>query len=155
MHLPLIRSRKLSRYDGIDFMKTTFLLLSIALVLVTAPALRAGDRLQPGEWEVVYTGDNPHTTKTCFTAATIKGINGSADEVRADTEKNAAARKFTLKDYKFDGTTLTFTAVGADRSFVNKASYHGDKFESVIVTKAGGKESTTIQKGRRLGECAK
>ncbi len=36
---------------------------------------------------------------------------------------------------------------------MNTASYHGDTFESLIVTKTGGKEFTTRQKGRRLGAC--
>ena len=39
----------------------------------------------------------------------------------------------------------------ADRTFVNNASYHGDTFESLIITKTGGKEFTTRQKGRRVG----
>jgi hypothetical protein len=43
--------------------------------------------------------------------------------------------------------------VGAERSFLNTASYHGDTYESLIITKAGGKEFTTRQKGRRLGGC--
>ena len=63
--------------------------------------------------------------------------------------------KLTLEGegYKFDGTTLSYTAVGAERTFVNTASYHGDTFESLIITKADGKEFTTRQKGRRLGDC--
>lgn len=137
-------------------MKTTHLFLWIALIAFVVPSsLRGADRFRPGQWETVFTGDNPHTTKTCMTAVMTKGINGSPDEVRADTERNAAGRKFILKDYKFDGTTLTFTAISADRSFTNTASYHGDTFDSVIVTRQGGKESTTRQKGRRVGECAK
>ncbi len=129
-------------------------LLSIGLVALTlAPSLSAQERFRPGNWEIVFTGDNPHTSTTCFTAAMMQGINGTPAEVRADTEKTAAKRKYTVENYKFDGTTLSYTAVGADRTFVNTASYHGDTFESVIVTKAGGKESTTRQKGRRLGNC--
>jgi len=58
-----------------------------------------------------------------------------------------------MKDYSFDGTTLSMTLVSADRTFVNKASYHGDTYESVIITKSKGVETTVRQKGRRLGAC--
>ena len=122
-------------------------------VLALSPLVRAEDRLRAGQWEIVFTGDNPHTTTTCLTAAMTQGLNGAADAVRADTEKTAAARKFKVEAYKFDGVTLSYTAVGAERTFVNTASYHGDTFESLIVTKADGKEFTTRQKGRRLGDC--
>jgi hypothetical protein len=83
----------------------------------------------------------------------IQGINGTPAAVRADTDKTAEKRKYKVENYKFDGTTLSYTAVGADRTFVNTASYHGDTFESLIITKTGGKEFTTRQKGRRLGAC--
>lgn len=116
-------------------------------------SIQAQERFRPGNWEIVFTGDNPRTSTTCFTEAMIQGINGTPSEVRADTDKTAAKRKYKVEDYKFDGTTLSYTAVGADRTFVNTASYHGDTFESLIVTKTGGKEFTTRQKGRRLGAC--
>ena len=118
-----------------------------------ACSLHAQERFRPGNWEIVFTGDNPHTSTTCFTATMIQGINGTPDEVRADTDKTAAKRRYKVENYKFDGTTLSYTAVGADRTFVNTASYHGDTFESLIITKTGGKELTTRQKGRRLGAC--
>src|SRR5664279_3418610 len=105
---------------------TTGLALAIGLAaMVLCPSLEAEERFQPGNWEIVFTGDNPHTTTFCFTAAMMQGINGTAAEVRADTDKTAAKRKYTVENYKFDGTTLSFTAVGADRTFVNTASYHG------------------------------
>jgi hypothetical protein len=126
---------------------------TVILSLAFATSMHAQERFRPGNWEITFTGDNPHTSTTCFTAAMIQGINGPPDAVRADTEKTALKRKYKVENYKFDGTTLSYTAVGADRTFVNTASYHGDAFESVIVTKAGGKESTTRQKGRRIGNC--
>jgi len=137
-----------------ESMTTVKILLAIGFVtLAASPALTAEERIRPGQWEIVFTGENPHTSTICMTAAMTQGLNGTADHVRADTEKTAAARKFTVEGYKFDGTTLSYTAVGAERTFVNQASYHGDTFESLIVTKAGGKEYTTRQKGRRLGAC--
>jgi hypothetical protein len=135
-------------------MTTTKTLLLIGFAaLIASPALKAEERLRAGQWEIVFTGEVPHTSTICFTPAMTKGLNGTAAEVRADTEKTAAARKFTVEGYKFDGTNLSYTAVGAERTFVNSASYHGDTFESLIITKAGGKEFTTRQKGRRLGAC--
>ncbi len=89
-----------------------------------------------------------------MTIAKTQGLNGTADAVRADTEKTAAAGKYKIEGYKFDGTTLSYRVVlGATRSFVHTASYHGDTYESLIITKADGKEFTTRQKGRRLGDC--
>jgi hypothetical protein len=129
------------------------LLSIICITLAASSTARAEDRLRPGKWEIVFTGDNPHTSITCLTIVMTQGLNGTMDAVRADTEKTAAARKFKVEGYKFDGTMLSYTAVGAERSFVNTASYHGDTYESLIITKAGGKEFTTRQKGRRLGDC--
>jgi hypothetical protein len=135
-------------------MTTAKILLSIgSIALVASSVARAEDRLRPGQWEIVFTGDNPHTTTTCLTPALTQGLNGTLDSVRADTEKTAASRKYKVENYKFDGTTLSFTAVGAERTFVNTASYHGDTYENLIITKAGGKEYTSHQKGRRIGEC--
>lgn len=135
-------------------MTTAKILLSIGLVgLVASQAARAEDRLRSGKWEIVFTGEVPHTSTICMTDAMVRGLNGTPEAVRADTEKTAAARKFTVQGYKFDGTTLSYTAVGAERTFVNTASYHGDTYESLIITKVGGKEYTTRQKGRRLGAC--
>ena len=135
-------------------MNTRNVWLSVGFAALTfSPSLPAQERFRPGNWEIVFTGDNPHTATTCFTAAMIQGINGTPAEVRADTEKTAAKRKYTVENYKFDGTTLSYTSVGADRTFVNTASYHGDTFESLIMTKTGGKEFTTRQKGRRVGNC--
>jgi len=135
-------------------MTTAKILLSIGVIALAASSVaRAEDRLRSGKWEIVFTGDNPHTSTTCLTSAMTQGLNGTMDAVRADTEKTAAARKYKVEGYKFDGTTLSYTAVGAERSFVNTASYHGDTYESLIITKADGKEYTTRQKGRRLGDC--
>jgi hypothetical protein len=135
-------------------MTITNVLTSIGFAtLLASPGMHAEERFRAGQWEIVFTGDNPHTSTTCFTPSMTQGMNGSADAVRVDTEKTAAARKFNVEGYKFDGTTLSYTAVGVERTFVNTASYHGDTFESLIITKAGGKEFTTRQKGRRLGAC--
>ena len=130
-----------------------FTLLTILPPLLVPGLLRAQERFKPGQWEIIYTGDNPHTSTTCLTPASTSGVNGTAESVRAAAEKSAAARKFTMKDYSFDGTTLSMTLISADRTFVNKASYHGDTFESVIITKTKDGEFTTRQNGRRLGAC--
>ena len=135
-------------------MTITRILLSIGfLTLAVSPGLVAQERFQAGQWEIVFTGDNPHTTTTCFTPSMTQGMNGTADAVRASTEKTAAARQFTIRDYKFDGTNISYTVVGAERTFVNSGSYHGNTYESLLITKTGGKEYTTRQKGRRLGAC--
>jgi hypothetical protein len=135
-------------------MKNLILTFTIAACAMIFPSvLKAQERFQAGQWEIVFTGDNPHTTTVCLTAASTDAVNGTPESVRAKAEKSAAARKFTMKDYSFDGTTLAMTLVSADRTFVNKASYHGNSYESVIITKTADKESTTHSKGRRLGAC--
>ena len=130
----------------------TILLVAFAVTALST-TLKAEERFRPGKWEIVFTGENPHTTTTCFTSVMMQGINGTVAGVREDTEKTAAKRKMKVENYKFDGTTLSYTAISADRTFVNTASYHGDTFESLIITKADGKEFTTRQKGRRIGDC--
>jgi len=65
------------------------------LALVASLPASAEERFRPGKWEIVFTGDNPHTSTTCFTAAMTQGMNGTA-------EKTAAARRFTVEAYKFD-----------------------------------------------------
>ncbi len=68
------------------------LLLSIAFLTLAAWSVaRAEDRLRPGQREIVFTGDNPHTSTICMTVAVTQGLNGTMDAVRADTEKTAAA----------------------------------------------------------------
>ena len=135
-------------------MTTVKILRAFGLVgLVVSPPASAQERFRAGKWEIVFTGENPHTSTTCLTDAMTRGMNGPVAAVRADIEKTAAERKYTIKGYKFDGTTISFTALGAARSFVSTASYHGDTFESLTITKIGGKEHTTGQKGRRIGNC--
>lgn len=131
-------------------MTTTIAILSLAL---SALSLTAQERLKPGNWEVVFTGEIPHTSTVCMAAESLKGINGPPAEVRAETEKVAAKRNMKIENYKFDGTNISYTVVGADRTFVNTASYHGETYESHIIVKTGGKETVTHQKGRRLGAC--
>ena len=131
----------------------TLVLAVVASSLFTIVPLQAQDRFRAGQWKIVFTGETPHTSTTCLSAAVTEGINGTPAEVRAYAEKTAAARHFTMKDYSFDGTTLSMTLVSPERTFVNKASYHGDTYESLIITKTGGKEFTTRQEGRRLGDC--
>ncbi len=109
--------------------------------------------MKPGNWEIVFTGEIPHTSTVCMAADSLKGINGTPAEVRAETEKVAAKRNMKIENYKFDGTNISYTVVGADRTFVNTASYHGETYESHIIVKSEGKEKVTHQKGRRVGAC--
>jgi len=125
----------------------------IALAASTGAAC-AADRFQPGQWELVFTGERSNTVTLCIKAATLEGLNGSAESVRADTDKIAASQKMTVQAYKFDGVTLAFTAVGADQTVLTTASYRGDSFDKLIVTKKpGAKDVTSRETGRRLGDC--
>jgi hypothetical protein len=68
--------------------------------------------------------------------------------------KGAAARHSTIKDFKLEGNTLSYTQVCAGYTFSDKTTYSGDSSEGVLTTKMEGKEAiTTDMKGRRLGAC--
>jgi hypothetical protein len=68
-------------------------MLAVGLAACTF-SIEAQERFRPGSWEVVFTGYNPHTSTTCFTAAMIQGVNGTLAEERSDTDKTAAKRKY-------------------------------------------------------------
>jgi hypothetical protein len=128
--------------------------MGMIAVAVSAGAACAADRFQPGQWELVFTGERSNTIKVCVNAATVQGLNGSAESVRADTDKIATAQRMSVQAYAFDGVTLAFTAVGAGQTVVTTASYRGDSFDKQIVTKTpGANDVTSRETGRRLGDC--
>jgi len=128
--------------------------MGLIALAVSAGAARAADRFQPGQWELVFTGERSNTITLCIKAATVQGLNGSIESVRADTDQIAASHKMTVQAYKFDGTTLAYTEVGAEKTVVTTASYRGDSFDKLIVTKTpGAKDVPSRETGRRLGDC--
>ncbi|HEY0513706.1 MAG TPA: DUF3617 family protein [Thermoanaerobaculia bacterium] len=133
----------------------TVLLSAIALTLTSTPSLQAAERANVGQWEFTSTVDGAAKTRTyCITPTQVKGINGDAQADQAFLEKGAAARHCTIKDFKLEGNTLSYTQVCAGYTFSDRTTYSGDSSEGVLTTKMDGKAAVvTHMKGRRLGAC--
>jgi hypothetical protein len=133
----------------------TALLSLIALTLTTTATLQAAERTNVGQWEFTSTVNGEAKTRAyCITPAQVKGINGDAQADHDFLEKGAAARHCTIKDFKLEGNTLSYTQVCAGYTFSDRTTYSGDSSEGVLTTKMDGKEAViTHMKGRRLGAC--
>lgn len=125
-----------------------------ALTLTLASPLLAADRLKAGQWELTstVTGQEPRTVKHCVTPVEAKSVNGSAQEVRAATEKSAG-KECTLPELNIVGDTVSFKLVCGPAVVKVTVTYHGDSFESQKTTNVGGKEITSHEKARFLGAC--
>ncbi len=130
------------------------LLSFVPLVLIAVSSLLAADRMKSGQWEVAVT-DNGHTASNthCDTPEQVKVANGSPEEIRASLEKSATSLHCTLQGFKLENDAISYTYECPGRSTESKTSYHGDSFETVVLSKVGGQEHTRQIKGRRLGEC--
>lgn len=133
----------------------TALLSILALTLVTTPPLRAADRANVGQWEFTSTVNGEAKTRSyCITDAQAKGINGDAKADQAFLEKGALVRHCTIKDFKLEGNTLSYTQVCAGYTFSDRTTYSGDSSEGELTTKMDGQDAVvTHMKGRRLGDC--
>jgi hypothetical protein len=132
------------------------LLSLIALSLTAAPALQAAERANVGQWEFksTVTGEAETTRTYCITPSEVKGINGDAQVDHDVLDKGAMARHCTIKDFKLEGNTLSYTKVCAGYTFSDRTTYSGDSSEGVLTTKMDGKDAViTHMKGRRLGAC--
>jgi hypothetical protein len=131
-------------------------LFSLTVLTLTAtPSLQAAERTNVGQWEFTSTVNGEAKTRTyCITPAQVKGINGDAQADHDFLEKGAAARHCTIKDFKLEGNTLSYTQACAGYTFSDRTTYSGDSSEGVLTTKMEGKEAIiTHMKGRRLGAC--
>jgi hypothetical protein len=134
----------------------TALLSLIALTLAATPSLQAAERAHPGQWEFTskVDGEAAKTRAYCITPPQAKGINGDAQADHDFLDKGAAARHCTIKDFKLEGNTLSYTQVCAGYTFSDRTTYSGDSSEGVLTTKMDGKEAVvTHMNGRRLGAC--
>ncbi len=128
--------------------------LLVTLILVAAPCLRAAERMKSGQWEVSITENaQTHTNTHCDTPDQVKGTNGSPEEIRASLEKSATGIHCTIKDFKMENDTISYTYVCPGRSTASTTTYRGDTYESVVTSKSAGEEHTRQLKGRRLGAC--
>ena len=126
----------------------------LTFILIAAPFLRATERMKSGQWEVSITENGQaHTNTHCDTEDQVKGTNGSPEEVRTSLEKSATGIHCTIKDFKMENDTISYTYVCPGRSTASTTTYHGDTYESVVTSKIAGEEHTRQLKGRRLGAC--
>jgi hypothetical protein len=130
------------------------LLFVFALTLAAAPCLRAAERMVSGNWtfEMETTGQDPRTFTRCITAEEAQSVNGDAAAARAYAEKSAGT-PCDVKDFKIDGSTVSYVLVCGETTVSSKATYHGDSFEGVLTTKSGANEATTHLKAHRAGAC--
>ena len=130
-------------------------ILTVTLVLSTVGAVsQAQERFKPGQWEITSSGaDNPGTTSVCMTPAATGAVNGPVAAVRANAEKSAALYNMKITNFTFDGTTISMTMVSGANIFVSRSTYRGDTYESTIVSRTPGKETTKTIKGKRTGAC--
>jgi hypothetical protein len=133
----------------------TALLAGITLTFAAASALHAAERTHVGKWEFVSTVDGKSTTRNfCIKPAQVQGINGDAAANRAFLEKGAAEHHCTIKDFKLEADTMSYTKVCAGYTFSDRTTYRGDTSEGELTTKMDGKPAVvTHMKGRRLGDC--
>jgi Protein of unknown function (DUF3617) len=133
----------------------TVLLSILALTLITTPSLQAADRANVGQWEFTSTVNGETKTRSyCITPAQAKGINGNAQADQAFLEKGALVRHCTIKDFKLEGNTLSYTQACAGYTFSDRTTYNGDSSEGELTTTMNGQEAVvTTVKGRRLGDC--
>ena len=128
-----------------------------AVVVVSAGALRAEERMRAGLWESAMTsgGKAGLATTRCVTSAETEATNGSAKMIREYREKVAAQgqkKACTLKDLSVTSDTITAWMECGTSSYANKTTYRGDSFGTVITftDPAAGK---TVITGRRIGAC--
>jgi hypothetical protein len=126
----------------------------LALWLAAAPGAVAAERMVTGNWtfEMETAGQDSRTFTRCISAEEAQSVNGDAASARAYAEK-AAGANCTVKDFVVDGDTLTYTLVCGETTISSKATYHGDTFEGVMISKNGSTEATTHLKAHRIGAC--
>jgi hypothetical protein len=156
VHCPDARPTDPAQEAPMKKMNGSALLSLIALTLTATPALQAAERVNPGQWEFKSTvaGEAEKTRTSCMTPAQAKPVNGDAQADRDFLEKGAAARHCTVKDFKLEGNTLSYTMVCPAYTFSDRTTYNGDSSDGVLTTKMDGKAAVvTHMKGRRLGAC--
>ena len=130
------------------------LLSLMALTLVSAPSAWAAERMKSGQWEMTseYVG-KPRVSTQCVTPNDVKAVNGTPAELRAYIEKTTNAATCKVQNFKMEGDTVSYTSTCSEASSDSTTTYHGDSFEMVITSRAGGKEQIRHMKARRLGAC--
>jgi hypothetical protein len=138
-------------------LKLNFAILSslATLLAISAPSAQAQERMKSGQWEVTITSEGKSSTNAhCIPPDQVRMGNGSSEQIRTTMEKGAAAIHCNLQDFKVDGDSISYTYACPASTTKSKTTYHGNSYESEIVSIRAGKEQTRQIKGRRLGDCA-
>jgi hypothetical protein len=125
------------------------------LLAIGLPSAHAQERMKSGKWEVTITSEGKSSTNAhCLPLDQVAMANGSSEQIRTTMEKGAAAIHCKLQDFKVDGDTISYTYACPASTTKSKTTYHGNSYESEIVSTRDGKEHTRQVKGHRLGDCA-
>jgi hypothetical protein len=114
--------------------------------------------MRAGNWEntVIAADGKTATRNACMSANDAAISNGSAEAIRAETEKALAKSDgCKLKDFKIDAKSKTDTMVCGTDTIHNETTFHGgDSFETTITHTSGSGAVTVAHfKGRRTGDC--
>ena len=131
--------------------RITALTAVLYLVLSTASALHAQDRMRAGNWEntVTIADGQTATRNACLSAKDAAMSNGSALEIRAETEKAIAkSGRCQLKDFAIDAKGKTETMVCGTDTIHNETTFHGgDSFETTTTRTKGGVVTVAHSRG--------
>jgi len=140
-------------------MRAHAMLLMVALAAIAAPPAQAEDRIRAGLWETTTTqgGKQINTGTRCITPELAASSNENQAATREMLQSSWAKANCTLKELAVTASTISYSvdcATGADARTISSVSkYHGDTFETELISKRSGSASDMITKGRRLGAC--
>jgi hypothetical protein len=124
------------------------------LMVCTAPAARAADRLTVGQYEYTMTADGKpaQTYSRCLTPDDAKSVNADAKTGRELIEQTAKGA-CTIKNYDITGNTVAYS-MSCDRTVRTiRATYTGDAFESDTTTTIEGQNHLVHIVAKRVGIC--
>ena len=136
-------------------LRTTVIPALVFLTLSTTTTLHAQVRVRSGMWENTMTAFGKTVTRSeCIKPAEAAMSNGSPAILRAETEKALSKSGCTLKNFKLDGNTLTYTMVCEESTVLLETKFHGgDSVETTMTFTVGGVTNVKQLKNRRTGDC--
>lgn len=130
------------------------ILPALVFLTISTTTLNAQMRVRPGMWANSVTNRGKTATRSvCIKPAEAAKSNGSPAILRAELEK-ALESGWTLKNFKLDGSSLSYTMVGPESSVLVETKFHGgDSSETTATFHIGGVTNVMQTKGRRTGDC--
>lgn len=137
-------------------LRTTVIAALVFLTLsTTTTALHAQVRMRSGLWDNETTAHGKTgTVSKCLKPSDVAMLNGSAAVLRAEMEKASLKSGCTLKNFKLDGNTQTYTMVCSESTVLVETKFHeGDSAEDTMTFTGGGVNTVYQIKKRRTGDC--